>query len=288
MLIINTACENTTKEPEKTSDEDKKQSNKSKSNEVDKKTKKKSSELKKNYKDQKQENYKKVSFDKNKPFAHLEKDDYTIENEDELIAELPEALQESIRKYPETKNEILKFNEWKKNPQSYDISGQYKKGEIPRFIQWDSRWGFQPMGNLYIAYAGCGPTALSSAYIYFTGDTDMNPVKMCNWAEEQGYYADGYGSNWSLWDQGAPSLGINSTSIAFNLENVKNELDQGNLIILNVGPGDFTTGGHYVMLIGYEDDKLIIHDVNSPRNSEKKWDIERIAPQVKNAWALSM
>lgn len=227
------------------------------------------------------------TFNKDKPFDHLEKNNYVREDEDQLIEDLPESSKESIVKYPEAKNELLQYSEWKEYHENYDLTGVYKKGDIPRFIQWDSRWAFYPLGTHNIAYAGCGPTALSSAYIYLTGDTSMNPVVMSKWAEDNRYYDDAYGTSWDVWTDGASKLGINGKAIDFNLDKVKEELDNGALIILSVAPGDFTYTGHYIMIVGYSGDNLIIHDVNSPRNSSVLWNFDRISQQVKSAWSLN-
>lgn len=228
------------------------------------------------------------SFNKDKPFDHLKKNDYQAPNKEKLISELPEQLQESITKYPETTNEILQYHELKDNPESFDLTGVYQKGDIPQFIQWDSRWGFHKISNSYMAHSGCGPTVLSSAYIHFTGDNSMNPAVMGDWANEQGYFGDSYGSSWDLFQKGAIDLGLTCSEIGVDLNMIQASIDSGALLVFNVTAGDFTTGGHYIMVTGYEDDMLKVLDVNSPINSQKMWKYERVLPQIRGAWELNI
>jgi predicted double-glycine peptidase len=55
-----------------------------------------------------------------------------------------------------------------------------------------------------------------------------------------------------------------------------------------MGPGDFTTQGHFIVLTGVDGDgKILLHDPNSRKNSEKAWEYERLAGQMKNLWKYS-
>ena len=66
----------------------------------------------------------------------------------------------------------------------------------------------------------------------------------------------------------------------------KNELSNGRPIIANVGPGDFSSIGHYIVIIGVDDDgNFIINDSNSPTNTSEKWSFERLKQQIKNSWS---
>jgi hypothetical protein len=68
---------------------------------------------------------------------------------------------------------------------------------------------------------------------------------------------------------------------------IKMHLDAGRPIIVSVGPGDFTSAGHYILLTGYDSSGFTIHDPNSPQNSEKHWTFERLSGQILNLWAMS-
>ena len=53
-----------------------------------------------------------------------------------------------------------------------------------------------------------------------------------------------------------------------------------------MGPGDFTTTGHFIVLSGCEDGLIKINDPNSYANSEKLWSYEEIADQIRNLWVI--
>lgn len=63
-------------------------------------------------------------------------------------------------------------------------------------------------------------------------------------------------------------------------------LDVGNPIIVVVGPGDFTTDGHFLVLTGHDGDKITLNDPNSPTNSQKSWDYDTLAGQIQSLWVL--
>ena len=64
----------------------------------------------------------------------------------------------------------------------------------------------------------------------------------------------------------------------------------GRPIICVMGPGDFTTEGHYIVLIDIEhtSGEIIVNDPNSKENSYKTWSVETIMKQTKNLWAYSI
>ena len=63
-------------------------------------------------------------------------------------------------------------------------------------------------------------------------------------------------------------------------------LEAGQLIICIMGPGVFTTTGHYIVLTGVEDGKFQVNDPNSRENSQKLWDYDEFADQIRNLWAI--
>ncbi len=69
---------------------------------------------------------------------------------------------------------------------------------VPLFLLWDERWGYTNYAGQYFAPSGCGPSCLSMAYIYLTGDASMSPLAMGEFATAQGYAVDGEGSAWAL------------------------------------------------------------------------------------------
>ncbi|MFR6393700.1 MAG: C39 family peptidase [Roseburia sp.] len=65
----------------------------------------------------------------------------------------------------------------------------------------------------------------------------------------------------------------------------RQELSQGHPIICIMGPGDFTTSGHFVVLTGVDSDgKITVNDSNSKKNSNKAWKIDDLMSQIRDLW----
>ena len=103
-----------------------------------------------------------------------------------------------------------------------------------------------------------------------------------------GYYVDEVGTDWTLMTAGASELGINSAQLTnWSEDTLKSELSAGHPIICSMRPGDFTSTGHFLVVAGVADNgELVIHDPNSPANSARTWDAERVLAQCANLWAF--
>jgi len=158
-------------------------------------------------------------------------------------------------------------------------------GGIPRLYQTDRRWAEKQYGTNVMEINGCGPTCLSMVYCGLTGDTKWNPYAVAKMAEENGYYVPGVGTSWDLMTEGAKKLGLKGEQMGLSENAIRNSLESGSPIICAMGPGDFTTEGHFIVLTGVnEEGKIIVNDPNSEELSEKTWDLERLMGQMKNLW----
>lgn len=163
----------------------------------------------------------------------------------------------------------------------------WKKGETPSLYQTDAQWASSPYANGTIGDSGCGPTCLSMVYVRLTGRTDMDPVKMCSLSERM-ECVEGGATSWEFMTEGARRLGLRSTELPADEATVKQRIAAGQPVIAVVGPGDFTTSGHFIVLCGISaDGKAIIRDPNSEQNTKATWDFKRILNQARNIWAFS-
>ena len=64
-------------------------------------------------------------------------------------------------------------------------------------------------------------------------------------------------------------------------------LENGGKIICAMGPGDFTTEGHFIEIYQVEENGFRLHDSNSLERSRKLWTYEEISGQIRNLWGLS-
>ncbi len=233
--------------------------------------------------------------------------DQTVKNGGSQIEELkalePEYPQlseviDNISEYPQeivnmflTNRETIDYltdypQEHGKNHDTRIVREDYR-GSIPLFLQWDERWGYNSYGSGLIGWTGCGPTCLSMAVVGLTGETKWNPAEVADFSEQCGYYTENSGTSWELMSDGAQRLGLQSSELPLDENRIRSVLDSGGVVICSVGPGDFTTEGHYILIRGYGNSGFIVNDPNSRERSELEWPYERLAGQIKNLWALS-
>ena len=196
----------------------------------------------------------------------------------------PEKLIDLLERNPDTKEFVLNYPLKKELAPSVDLS-EYKNSEsVPLLFQWDERWGYTKYGNEIMGLSGCGPTCLSMVCIYLLNDTRYTPRYVADFAERNDYYVPGSGSAWTLISKGGEGLGLDVAEIPLDENRIIRNLEAGNPIICVMGPGDFTTTGHFIVMTGYADGKIKVNDPNSPTRSEMLWDFDRIKGQIRNLW----
>lgn len=198
--------------------------------------------------------------------------------------EYPKELVELLEKNPETEEFVLGYPQEKGKNHRIDLSKYKNCNQVPHFLQWDKRWGYEAYGNSMIGISGCGPTCLSMVAVYLLHDTDMSPKWMAEYSMENGYYEPGKGTSWALMTEGAAGIGLNAKELPLDEQRIIDNLVAGNPIICSVGPGDFTTEGHYIVLTGYKNGEVRVNDPNSNIRTEKRWKLDKITGQIKNLW----
>ncbi len=204
----------------------------------------------------------------------------------EQAGDVSDTLRELVENNPETVDFVRNYQEKKDAPPAEDI-GEVTEGVIPHLLQWDERWGYQIYGDNMIAVNGCGPTVISMVAAGLTGDNTITPYRVAKFAEENGYYEGEAGTSWSLMTEGAQQFGIYGEEMGLDENGIFSALESGNPIICSMRPGDFTTTGHFIVLVGTEDGKIRINDPNSVKRSEKLWDYETLYPQINNLWVYT-
>lgn len=213
--------------------------------------------------------------------------------EDERIA----AIRQSSGDYPDRLLEALA-----NNPEMADFVEGYPEAEhvatggltdselqeaFPLFMQWDPRWGYASYGdNSCIALSGCGPTCLSMALYYLTGDEGMTPDAIGDYSMQNGYYMSGTGTLWALFEDVAPLYGVDVTQPDQSEWEMKAALDQGAVLICSMGPGDFTVGGHFIVIYGYDRDGFMVNDPNCVARSRRSWTYDQLNRQMKHLWVF--
>ena len=200
----------------------------------------------------------------------------------------PECLRILYQKNPEARAFVLSYPEEKDKIYSIDISEYENSKTVPHFLQWDARWGFLSYGDEYISTAGCGPVCVSMVGYYLTGNADIfSPEKVAAFADNNGYFIKDVGTAWSLMDEGAEYMGLDAEILPLNEGLMAESIQKGKPLILSMGPGAFTSTGHFIVVHGYENGRFLINDPNSVIRTQKSWSFSEFSDQVRNIWAYS-
>lgn len=200
------------------------------------------------------------------------------------LDDYPESLIDLLERNPETEDFVLSYPLLKDSNDEIDMSEFENSSDVPLFMQWDKRWGYRQYGNDVMGITGCGPTCLSMVAVYLLQDTTYDPAYMADFSVDNGHCVVGNGTAWTLMSEGATQLGLDVTEIPLVEQRIIDNLEVGNPIICIMGPGDFTSTGHFIVMTGYEDGLIRVNDPNSKENSEKLWEYEEIKDQIRNLW----
>ena len=159
--------------------------------------------------------------------------------------------------------------------------------DYPLFLQWDIRWGYMPYGERgVVGSSGCGPACLSMAVFYLTGNRECTPDTIAQYSLDEGHYVNGVGTAWALLDNYPTEFGLSVTHPVKNEEVIKSHLDQGNILICSVRPGDFTSEGHFIVIYGYDENGFKINDPKCVYRSRLSWTYAQIKDDIKRIWSV--
>lgn len=148
--------------------------------------------------------------------------------------------------------------------------------EVVYFNQLDQRYANQPYGTDNIGGYGCGPTSMAIVVSSLTDDL-VDPIEMAEWAYQNGGWCKGQGSYHSLIPNAAKAWGLTVDGCkASEPQRILDALSSGKLVVAIMSPGHFTTGGHFIVLRGVKDGKILVADPASTSRSQKEWDLSII------------
>lgn len=182
-----------------------------------------------------------------------------IENENITLndeIELEEELITEIESFDLQDEENISYDG--DRAQSWNVElGNYNG--LTYYSQIDPRW----KNNLYtstgnttqtIGSSGCGAT--SAAMVVSSIKGTITPDTMSNLFVKYGYRSANNGTYWSAYRAVADEFNIGykeTTDIQIALQLLKSN----NYVICSVGNGLFTTGGHYIVIVGIENDSTL-------------------------------
>ena len=130
------------------------------------------------------------------------------------------------------------------------------------YNQTDSRWRYHQYSSIgdrsqTIGTSGCGPTSTAMVVTAIKGT--ITPDTMGDLFVQYGYRSANNGTYWSAfrWVADVFDIGYQECS---SLDTAVDLVRNNNYVICSVGNGLFTTGGHFIVIVGIEGDTLKIYD----------------------------
>ncbi|XJS10137.1 C39 family peptidase [Aerococcaceae bacterium WGS1372] len=162
---------------------------------------------------------------------------------------------------------------------------------VPYMNQNDPRWKdkyYGTDGSQTIWENGCAIVVLAMVDSYFQ-EKMTRPDSLAIWAGDN-YYIDSQGSSWSIYQAFGQEYGYQVEDLANDFYKAVEYLERGNLIVVSVGPGTFTDGGHVMLIRGYQDGLVYLNDPND--SPAKFFSIQGIPAQIiiddaLNYWAIA-
>lgn len=192
-----------------------------------------------------------------------------------LAAKNPDAFS-FVYRYPVRKNKV-------------DETAQISSLDfIPTLYQWDERWGYASYGDGIIGTHGCATTAYSMILSYLTQDSSLTPLAISRYSDEHGYFLPEAGTSWQLFYDMSVAYGITCSDIALQEQAIRSALWLGHPVLASMKPGDFTTTGHLIVLVGFDEaGNLIVRDPNSETRTNQTWNLAEVVPQMAAAWEFT-
>ena len=151
---------------------------------------------------------------------------------------------------------------------AYEGSSEYPNISLGNYTgltyynQTDYRWKnhiYSSVGNSSqtIGTSGCGPTSAAMVVTAIKGT--ITPPEMGDLFVQYGYRSSNNGTYWSAfrWTADVFDIGYQECS---SLDTAVDLVRNNNYVIVSCANGLFTTGGHFIVIVGIEGDTLKIYD----------------------------
>lgn len=151
---------------------------------------------------------------------------------------------------------------------AYNGSSEYPSIELGNYTgltyysQIDSRWKnhvYTAIGDdsQTIGTSGCGPTSAAMVVTAIKGT--ITPPEMGDLFVQYGYRSANSGTYWSAFRWVADVFDIEYQETT-NIDTAINLLRNNNYVVASVANGLFTSGGHFIVLVGIDGDTIKIYD----------------------------
>ena len=152
------------------------------------------------------------------------------------------------------------------------INAQAATEQPISFLQNDSKWGSEPYSIINdrsqtIGASGCGPTSMAMVLNYYIDDT-ITPLQTSIYALENNHRTPNDGTSWEYFADMAEEYDLEFLQTASSVEALEwMNTKEDSLVICSMGPGLWTTEGHFILLWDVEDGTAYINDPSSTKQA---------------------
>jgi hypothetical protein len=207
-----------------------------------------------------------------------------LKGEDDILGIGNFKSQDEILQYSAVEN----YSKIKYTPNIISQGGR----NIVYFNQNDKPWKDMLYGFLKpISISGCGPTSMAIVVSTLAGDT-LTPAEAADWSYHNGYLDQGFDKYGEAYAQTyhsfipaiASKYELQCSGISVNSESeikIREALSNGQLVVAIMGPGHFTSDGHFIVLSGIADNgDILVTDCASRDRTDMTWNINTIVSEA--------
>jgi 3D (Asp-Asp-Asp) domain-containing protein len=119
------------------------------------------------------------------------------------------------------------------------------------------------------------------------GDGLFTPDEAASFSTANGCIDGDYNTSWDLFSKAASTFGLTCREIT-DSGTMLAELKAGHPVIASMGPGHFTKGGHFIVLVSVDSSgKITVNDPNSPDQKADVYDSNIVTSEAVHYWAFN-
>lgn len=145
------------------------------------------------------------------------------------------------------------------------------------YKQYDSKWAKKSYTSTNNASqtmksSGCGPTSAADV-VATLKDSSVTPWTLAQLYLKKGFRTANSGTSWSAFEWTAKEYGFKKYISTTSIATLKACLDAGGYVVCSMGPGYWTSGGHYICAWKYDGTYIYCNDpASSTRKKQKQSD----------------
>lgn len=174
----------------------------------------------------------------------------------------------------------------------FTLSAQAAVEQPISFLQDDNEWGSESYSIIgsrsqTIATSGCGPTSMAMVLNYYV-DESITPIQTSIFALENNHRTRYDGTSWAYFEDMANEYDLEFLQTASSVEALEwMNTQEDPLVICSMGPGLWTSAGHFIVLWDVENGVAHINDPASTKQSRTENSYNYMASQCKQYFCFN-